>query len=527
MPIILFQAGTQASLLFKYSQGLADHYLPTAISIVLVNWWGPMRILPAIYINALLSCGFWGIDDVWQWPIYAIPETIFPFISWVLFQKFGEGKYWIPNVRTLVVFILGAVSLPIILEVALLQAILIYFDVHRWDEFWPLLVRNSLGEFTSNFGLALPILYYASPYVQRVGLLHKQPPELIRKHKFPYGKKGVFELMFIYALLLMITFFIPMDQFWFVCGILALYVAIRFGFGITTVTNYYIFLITYFIPIIAKGLYNRSTIEPQMLNIFLGMMLLYVFAAITGRVISDLKQSERNIIRKNAELEQANSELDRFVYSASHDLSAPLKSIRGLVNVSRIDKQQETDNYLSKIEVSALKLETFISEILDYSRNRRLLATREPVHLKELCLELIENLKFLDNFQNIKIILDVPENFVFITDKMRLKIILNNILSNAVKFHKRSGSEGLFIKVHAQAVAQSILISVEDNGEGIRPEFLHDIFKMFFRATEIAKGSGLGLYIAKEAAEKIGGAIRVKSEFENGSIFTLELPIRP
>src|SRR5690606_8142393 len=100
--------------------------------------------------------------------------------------------------------------------------------------------------------------------------------------------------------------------------------------------------------------------------------LLFVFAAITGRVISDLRITEQQLSMQNAQLELANKELDHFVYSVSHDLSAPLKSILGLVAVSRHSKDhKEAELYFDKIETSVLRLEALIREILDYSRNKR------------------------------------------------------------------------------------------------------------------------------------------------------------
>lgn len=524
VPIIVLHAGTEISLQFKYTEGVSDLYFPTALSIVMINWWGPARIIPAMYLNALLSTGLWGINNFYQWPIYAIPETLFTFSSWLLFTKFKKGQYWMPDVRTLAFFIIWAMVLPILIEITSLEGLLIIFQEHPTNEFWKYFIRNCLGEFTSSFGLALPALYYLTPLLQRRGLLIDPPPELLRKHFFRTKSRWL-ELILIYTILCVITFFVPFQRFWFVYGLFSMYSALRFGFGPAILTNYFIFLSTYFIPKISIALMGGPDISNEnVINIFIGMLLLYVFAAITGRVISDLRKIEVKLQLKNTELGQTNSELDRFVYSVSHDLSAPLKSIRGLVNVSRMDKDGLQENYLSRIESSVQRLESFISDILDYSRNNRLWQKPEPVHVKELCTELIDSLKFIDGFQNIRIELEPIEPNVITTDKSRLKIILNNFLSNAIKFHKKKSEENLFIKVSSRVKGNFYYISVEDNGQGIKPEFQSRIFEMFFRANETEKGSGLGLYIAKEAAEKMGGKIEVSSEYGKGSVFTLEIP---
>ena len=525
IPIIVFHIGTEISLQFKYTTGVSDIYLPTALSIVLINWWGPARVIPAMYLNAVLSTGLWGIKELYQWPILALPEILFAFTSWLFFTKFKKGEYWMPDVRSLAAFIIWAMFFPIVIEISCLEGLLVFFKEHDYHEFWKYFTRNCLGEFTSSFGLALPLLYYLTPYLQRVGLLADPPFELVRKHTF-HSKSRWAELILIYVLLCILTFFIPFQRFWFVYGLFSMYSALRFGFGPAILTNYFIFIITYYIPKISRDLAGWPDIgQENVINIFLGMLLLYVFAAITGRVISDLRKVEIKLQKKNNELGQTNSELDRFVYSVSHDLSAPLKSIRGLVNVSRIDKQQPTETYLGKIETSVLKLESFISEILDYSRNKRLWQQPEPVNLKELCVDLLENLKFIDGFHRVRIDLDNLEGRIITTDKSRLKIIMNNLLSNAVKFHQKSGEEIPYIRVSSMVSdSRSVIIKVEDNGQGIKAEFQKRIFEMFFRATDAEKGSGLGLYIAKEAAEKIGGRIWVHSEYGKGSIFQVEIP---
>jgi hypothetical protein len=194
LPIILIHLGTEFSLQFKYAQGVVDHYLPTAISIILINWWGPLRVLPAMYINATLSTGAWGIADPTLWPIYALPETAFTFLSWLLFSKLSKSQYWIPDIRNLVVFIFLAILIPIIVEVTSLELLLIYFEEHQWSDFFTYFVRNALGEFTSNFGLALPILYYVTPYMQRSGLLLNPPPEALR-YRSSFAKSRMAELL--------------------------------------------------------------------------------------------------------------------------------------------------------------------------------------------------------------------------------------------------------------------------------------------------------------------------------------------
>jgi signal transduction histidine kinase len=523
--LIIVHLGTEISLLFKYDQGVADYYLPTALALLLINWWGPVRVLPMLYLNAVLSTSLWGIptERWYQWFIYAIPETLFVFLSWFLFRRMFNGRYWLPNMRSLSGFLFLGILIPIITESFLLQSLLVGFGDQPSETYWPHMVRNCLGEFTSGFGLALPGLYYLTPIMRSAGLVEPAPTRLPEHPRLT--RKELIELILIFVVLLASTFLIEFQNFWYIYGLVSLYVAIRFGFGPAIVTNYYIFLITYILPRFLRAFGNETIRDyGDIINIFLGASLLFVFAAIAGRVISDIRIAETKLQRKNRELDQTNRELDRFVYSVSHDLSAPLKSILGLVNISRIATEPaEHMAYLSRIESSVVKLELFIAEILDYSKNKRQKVVLEQFRLRELCQEILDNLKYMDEFSRIHIDLSEIHAQEILQDKMRLKIILNNLLSNAVKFQKRIPDHTPYIKVSTRKTSEELMISVEDNGEGIRPELIEKIFHMFYRANENARGSGLGLYIAREAAEKIHGSIAVHSEYGKGSTFTIAL----
>lgn len=523
---VILHAGTQISLIFKYDQGVADYYLPTALSIILVHWWGPRIVIPVMYLNAAFSTYFWGIP-VERWPhwfLYAIPETLFTVISWYLFRVVFNGKYWLPDIRNTVLFFVVGILIPIIPEIFLLQSMLVWLGDQPIDTFWVYTARNWLGEFTSSFGLALPALYYLTPLMKRAHLLYRVDPEI--PGKVVRHNRTLFELLGVFIILATCTFIVDFEKFWFIYGLFSLLVAIRLGFGPAILANYYIFLLVYILPKVQNRLSTAPADETSAINdIFLGASLLFVFAALTGRVINDIRITKAKLEQQNRELDQTNKELDRFVYSVSHDLSAPLKSILGLVNISRISRDQ-TDHitYLDRIENSVVKLEAFISEVLDYSRNKRQDIVVEQVKLKELCTEILDNLKYTNDFSRISIDLSQLQQYEIAQDKTRLKIILNNLLTNAVKFQKRYDGHLPYIKISSRRIGdQDLMIEIEDNGEGIRPEMQNRIFDMFFRGNEKSNGSGLGLYIAKEAASRIYGNIRVRSEYGKGSIFTVEL----
>jgi signal transduction histidine kinase len=261
------------------------------------------------------------------------------------------------------------------------------------------------------------------------------------------------------------------------------------------------------------------------------MLAMIISSSLIGRVISDLWKIEYKLTEQKKELEKANSqltktnsELDRFVYSLSHDISAPLKSIKGLVNLSRIENSPEHSAlYLSKIDTSINKLESFIAEVLDYSRTNRAELQSEKIHLDTVIMELIEDFKYLENFQKIEFKYEFAAEYVM-SDKFLLKVILSNLISNAIKYQKIGTDHRPFINISSGEEGQFTKIKIEDNGEGIAPQSQERIFEMFYRGSSNSTGSGLGLYILKEAIEKLNGKIEMNSELGKGSSFIILIP---
>ncbi|ELR68453.1 hypothetical protein C900_00374 [Fulvivirga imtechensis AK7] len=241
--------------------------------------------------------------------------------------------------------------------------------------------------------------------------------------------------------------------------------------------------------------------------------------------ITERKQAEEKVKEQNLMLEKTNAELDRFVYSTSHDLRAPLSSVLGLINITRMSENiDEHKRCLDMMKDRIHTLNGFIADIIDYSRNSRLSVIKEPVVLNDLVQESISNLQYFQQSQQIRITCDGVEDITFIGDRSRLKIILNNIIANAIKYHNIDQADP-YVHITARQAGRWLEIIVSDNGEGIDPELLDRIFEMFFRANERSEGSGLGLYIAKEMADKLSGQIKVNSVIGSGTTFTLRIPV--
>jgi len=243
-----------------------------------------------------------------------------------------------------------------------------------------------------------------------------------------------------------------------------------------------------------------------------------------SRDITNQTRAEDLLKRQNEELIKINAELDRFVYSASHDLRAPLMSVKGLINMIKLDPEKEnTEHYLGLIEKSINKLDHFISDIIHYSRNARMEVMPKEIDFQELLQESIDSLKFMEGAEKVRSVRNILVEVPFYSDYSRLLIIFNNLISNAVRY-RDARKEDSFIKMDFNVNRKKAVLTFADNGIGIADEYIDSVFKMFFRANAESKGSGLGLYIVRGVVEKLNGTIAVQSTLGVGTTFTLEIP---
>ena len=235
------------------------------------------------------------------------------------------------------------------------------------------------------------------------------------------------------------------------------------------------------------------------------------------------KLAEKELSEKNKELEKTNEELDRFVYSASHDMRAPLSTLLGLVQLAEQNQDpKEYAKFFALMKRRIFTMEGFINEETDYSRNARLDIEQEEVNLSGLIEELVDTFQILAEEADIQVEVMVDPDLTIKTDPNRLKVVLNNLVSNAIKYidHSKVKRE---VQIEARKTEFNLEIQIRDNGSGIDPKYIDKIFDMFFRASDQSDGSGLGLYIVKETVDRLGGIITCDSSKE-GTTFTLRLP---
>jgi PAS domain S-box-containing protein len=245
---------------------------------------------------------------------------------------------------------------------------------------------------------------------------------------------------------------------------------------------------------------------------------------VSGVNITDLKTIQNDVLEKNLELNKINGELDNFVYRVSHDLRAPLLSIKGILSLLFHTEKFNKDvtEYLNLIQNSILRLDETIQEILEYSRNARLEVRLETFNVAEMVQEIFEDLKYT-SLNEIIFSLEIEGSSFVETDKSRLNTVLKNIIGNSAKY-KKVNADDCYVTLSVKRLEQFMEITVSDNGEGISEKSISRIFEMFYRGTSTSVGTGLGLYITKEILNKLHGTIAVTSELGAGTIVTINLP---
>ncbi len=238
-------------------------------------------------------------------------------------------------------------------------------------------------------------------------------------------------------------------------------------------------------------------------------------------------KAEGAIRQQNLELKRLNKELDKFVYSASHDLRSPLTSLLGLINIAFTDtaNPKAIETYLQKMRYTVNKLDNVLKEILSYSYNARLAVKAEKIEIENLINECFEKWKHLPDYDKIDKKLTIHQERALFSDPYRLALILNNIISNAIKYRDIEKPQSI-IEIDVK-VSDMFYVAIKDNGMGIRQNYLPKVFEMFYRGSNKSEGAGLGLYITREAVEKLNGKISLASVYGKGSKFIVTIPNQP
>ncbi len=243
----------------------------------------------------------------------------------------------------------------------------------------------------------------------------------------------------------------------------------------------------------------------------------------SNQAISGINDTlEERIEARTSELKQAYKELDTFFYRSSHDFRRPLTTFMGLAEVAKITvKDQTALELFDKVNETAHNLDKMLMKLQSISD----LGVEELLY-KQIFIEETFHRK-IDPFtqellqKNIRVEISASPSLSFYSYPALLKIVLDNLIENAIFFKATVNS---FIRLHAFAHQDGVMIEVEDNGQGIEEEFLGRVYEMYFRGNEHSKGNGLGLYIVKKTVDKLSGVITIKSKLGAGTKVSIFFP---
>jgi len=237
------------------------------------------------------------------------------------------------------------------------------------------------------------------------------------------------------------------------------------------------------------------------------------------------------LIKAAEKVIQANQIRSEFVSIASHQLRAPLGNIRwaaDLLENSRIgnlsDKQRE---YIESIQANNQRMIKLLNDLLDVSNisTGTMIGIESTVALEEIIQQVVEEYNSVAKFRGVQLTLDVDDGLPMVTiNPERVKVAIQNLIDNAVKYSMNKGE----VNISVSRLRNNVIIKIEDHGAGIPKSQQKDVFKKFFRSTNVKKyeviGTGLGLFIAKSAIESSHGRIWFQSVEDKGSIFYCAFP---
>ncbi len=246
-----------------------------------------------------------------------------------------------------------------------------------------------------------------------------------------------------------------------------------------------------------------------------------------GRIhdISEQVQLEQTLRQKENELDKLKDELDKFIYSASHDIRSPISTLMGILNLMKLDTQGEcTKDYIKMLETSTTKLDQFVRQLASYAHNHKKNIQDELIDFNTIISELLLGFKENHpNYNSVDVSISMDNKVSFYSDIERMKFILGNILKNGLDYCDQKKLTKI-ITVEIRTELEKVSIEVFDNGLGIASTQVDRVFDMFYRATSVSKGSGLGLFIARDTVIKLGGIITLNSSYGIGTTVKVEIP---
>ncbi|NHE55443.1 hybrid sensor histidine kinase/response regulator [Cyclobacterium plantarum] len=238
---------------------------------------------------------------------------------------------------------------------------------------------------------------------------------------------------------------------------------------------------------------------------------------------AEIYYARKELKEKNERLEKLHSEMNQFVYSLSHELRGPLMSISGISKLAKMEVNEPgIVEYFEMIDSATLKLDDFIYKMLDFYRSTKIENKIVSIDFKGIFDQLMKDYQLKWDLSEIELSFDISQEEPFYSDESKIRVILNNLFSNAYKFQKENGNRWIHICIKVSR--NKAYLELADNGIGIEEKHQSDVFNLFHRATQRNVGSGLGLYMVKESVEQLKGNVVLKSDVGKGTSVQVHLP---
>ena len=248
----------------------------------------------------------------------------------------------------------------------------------------------------------------------------------------------------------------------------------------------------------------------------------------SSKLTVEVHRRTQELEKSNADLKKSNREMERFNHIASHDLKEPLRNIISFTRLleMRLKNQDDTvaDEYLSFVVTNAKQMNTLIEDVLEFSKVSDKEVVLEDVDLSKIFQQVVTTLQPLMEEKTVNILCESLPTIR--SNSAQIYILMRNLIENGIIYNNHPTP---IIEVDYKVKNQHHLISITDNGVGIDRDYHQQIFDMFKRLQnrQESKGSGLGLSVCKKIAQRLNGDILVESIPNEGSTFTIKIPIQP
>jgi signal transduction histidine kinase len=218
--------------------------------------------------------------------------------------------------------------------------------------------------------------------------------------------------------------------------------------------------------------------------------------------------------------------LDNFLYKSSHDLSGPLASLQGLVNLAYMEPKDEFHQLrlLGDLTSQIEKMSKMLSRLSLVSEVNHASLEAQKIDFEKALSALFEFEKKTYQSSNVQLSFTIQGEVELVSDKLLFETIVENLVTNGIKFCNSNNRAQRFVHVEISKAGSMVCIRVSDNGLGIESKPDQDVFRMFMRGSERSETGGVGLYLTKICVNRLGGNIQLEQTSGDGSTFLVQLP---